>query len=272
MTGRLRRIGAWTLRGLLVVLILLTLYVLVVYYPNPLFSYRAEFGNYRVYSDQPIPADLARVIEDAKAREAAMEGYRPGRTRRVFLCQSPRRYALMARLVRKSPQALAMGLSLPKNIFLSATRIRQFAARNRGVFEHSRFEGNMAEVIAHEVAHFHSVRGLGFWDHIVQPLWKSEGWAEYQANAVHTRREGLHGLARRVDLLLNDAHWDPNHPLARRMYEWDLLVEYLGEVEGLGLADLADEGTTESRARDAMMGWYRSREPDPRGAPDGSSS
>ena len=168
-------------------------------------------------------------------------------------------HSLVARLVRKPDQSLAIGLSLPKDIFLSATRIQQFAAANRGVFEHSRFEGNTAEVIAHEVAHFYSVQGLGFRDHLAQPLWKSEGWAEFQANAVHTRREGLEGLARRIDLLRNDVHWDPSHPFARRMYEWHLLVEYLGEVEGLGLAEIAAEDTTEARAREAMMGWYRNR-------------
>jgi hypothetical protein len=47
----------------------------------------------------------------------------------------------------------------------------------------------MAEVIAHEIAHFNSVHALGFRSHLRQPVWKSEGWAEYQANLAPIRAD-----------------------------------------------------------------------------------
>ena len=58
-----------------------------------------------------------------------------------------------------------------------------------GRLRHTRFEGNLAEVIAHEIAHFNSVRALGYRRHLGQPLWKSEGWAEYQANLAAIRAD-----------------------------------------------------------------------------------
>ena len=44
-------------------------------------------------------------------------------------------------------------------------------------------------VIAHEIAHFNSVHALGYRAHLAQPVWKSEGWAEYQANVAAIRIE-----------------------------------------------------------------------------------
>lgn len=45
--------------------------------------------------------------------------------------------------------------------------------------------------------------------------------------------------------------------MARRLWEAQLLVEFLGEVKGYRLADLAREDVTETLASQAMMEWHR---------------
>jgi hypothetical protein len=51
----------WSLRLLLAFLVLAVLWVAPLVWPKPLFSHEARFGDYRVYSDAPLPADFARV-------------------------------------------------------------------------------------------------------------------------------------------------------------------------------------------------------------------
>jgi hypothetical protein len=43
------------------------------------------------------------------------------------------------------------------------------------------------------------------------------------------------------------------------MREWQLLVEFLGEVRGYRLADLSRDEVTQFSAREQMMDWYRNR-------------
>jgi hypothetical protein len=246
-------------RALLGLLALVAAPVTVLLYPVPLFRHGQPVGNYHVYGDQPLPHDLLEVIDDAARRVQAMEHVHPGRQYRVFLCSHRDLYSFFAFLTRRPSGSLAIGLTLPGNVFVSMSRVREFAARNRGVFAHSRFEGNLAEVIAHEIAHFNSLRALGLRFHLDLPLWKSEGWAEYQANIAAVRGDAAHDLEHRIDLLLDDGYWGTSYTLARRLYEAHLLVEFLGEVRGLRLQDLAGKDVTETGAREEMLAWHRRR-------------
>ena len=44
--------------------------------------------------------------------------------------------------------------------------------------------------------------------------------------------------------------------MARRLFEWHLLVEFLAEERGFDLKDLIDEAVTETFAREEMLAWY----------------
>ena len=251
-----RGIRKLSVRLLLALLAVLLLYVGTLVFPSPLFAYEAGFGSYRVYSDDPIPADLEHVIEEAVRRVEAMEHAPAPSRQRVYLCNNPKLYAFFAFLTRKSEKSLAIGLSVANETFVSVSRVREFAARNRGVLRHTRFEGNLAEVIAHEIAHFNSARALGFRAHMRQPVWKSEGWAEYQANVAAIRADPAYSLHERIGLLLEDDSWSGNG-VARDLWEWQILAEFLGEVKGYRLEDLVREDVTLSSAREQMMDWYR---------------
>jgi len=252
---RTRWIAKWILRISLVLLVLGTFYVTTLIFPSPLFSHSERHGNYRVYSDEPFPADLDRVIADLDRRVQAMEHAPPDASQRIYLC-GPKKYRFFAFLLRMNSESLAIGLSAANETFVSVDRVRLFGEMNRGILRHTRFEGNLAEVVAHEIAHFNSVHALGHRPHARQPLWKSEGWAEYQANVAAIRADPDYDLADRIGVLLDDDYWDGRHGFARRMWEAQLLVEFLGEVEGYRLVDIIEDEVTESATRRRMMAWY----------------
>lgn len=251
----MRRIGKWTLKALLVLLAVGVLYVGILSFPSPLFAHTKSYGTYRVYSDEPISDDFGSVIEELDRRIQAMEHAPPDASQRIYLC-GPKRFSFFAFLLRKNPRALAIGLTVANETFVSMDRVRLFAARNRGVFRHTRFEGNLAEVVAHEVAHFNSVHAIGFRPHLRQPVWKSEGWAEYQANLAMIRSDPDYDLRRRIELLLDDGYWGEDYGVARRLWESQLLVEFLGEVKGYGLNEIVRDDVTESSTREQMMAWF----------------
>jgi len=251
-----RRILTWSFRALLALLALACLYLTVLLYPGPLFAHEADFGAYHVYSDRPMPADVDQIVEDTARRIQAMEHAPPDGTQRVYLCNSPSRYAFFASLTRKTPDSLAIGLSIANETFVSMSRVRLFAATNHGVLRHTRFEGSLSEVIAHEIAHFNSAKALGYRAHLAQPVWKSEGWAEYQANIAFIRADPDYNLARRIDVLLDDEYWGGPPGIAREMWKWQLLVEFLGEIEHFNLEDLVSAEVTEVSATRQMMRWH----------------
>jgi hypothetical protein len=90
-------------------------------------------------------------------------------------------------------------------------------------------------------------------------MWKSEGWAEYQANIAVIRDDPAYDLGERIDVLLDDRHWAGSGGLARGHWEWQLLVEYLGEVQGVRLADLSKDEVTKPAVRQRMLAWHRNQ-------------
>jgi hypothetical protein len=251
-----RKLAKWGLRVALLLVAALTLYVAILVFPSPLFAHVKHYDGYRVFSDEPVADDFDAVIEDLDVRLRAMEHAAPRKSQRIYLC-SPKKYAFFSFLLRMNPRALAMGLSVANESFVSVERVRQFAELNRGVLRHTRFEGNVAEVVAHEIAHFNSVHALGYRPHLRQPVWKSEGWAEYQANLAPIKTDPDYDLRRRIDVLEDQSYWSGRHAVARSLWESQLLVEFLGEVKGYRLQDIVQNNVTEDGTRDEMMAWWR---------------
>lgn len=65
------------------------------------------------------------------------------------------------------------------------------------------------------------------------------------------------GVYERIDALFDDGMWGGRRGIAWRLWESQLPVEYLGEVEGYRLADLVRDDVIESAVRERMMAWCR---------------
>jgi len=57
--------------------------------------------------------------------------------------------------------------------------------------------------------------------------------------------------------LLDPTYWGSRTGFARQMWESQLLVEFLGEVQGYRLDDLVKAEVTRTAMREQMMSWYR---------------
>lgn len=252
-----RALGKWSIFGLFLLLLVSALYVTALAYPTPLFGHKGSFEEYTVYSSRPLPENLDSVIDEVRGRVKAMDCASPDAGCRVFICGDQRLYSIFALLTRRSPESMGIGLSVFRTMYLNESRIARVRASNDGTFRHSRFDGDLADVIAHEIAHFNVVEKLGFRAAIGLPVWKSEGYADYQAHLAATRADTSYVFSDRIDLLLDDTFWGCEDSLARRLFEWHTLVEYLAEVRGYGLEDLVRESTTEAVTREEMLAWYR---------------
>jgi hypothetical protein len=255
-----RAAARWALRAVLVLLLLTALYMAVLAAPYPLFPHKHAIGEFAVRSSHPIHERTVQVIEATRERIKAMEYYKAGGSYRVFICGNERLYSLFAFLTRKSPKSQAIGLCLFGNMYMNEARIRRLAARIYGTIPHSRFDGDFSGAISHEIAHFMVVREVGFRKAIALPIWKSEGYADYQAHRATAVADSMYRLTDRIALLRDDAFWSHSNSPARRFFEWHLLVEYLAEVKGFGLRDLLEETVTESGTRAEMLDWYRREE------------
>ena len=255
--GKIARPWRWAVGVLLVLLAMAALYVGVLVYPAPLFAHHQRIGAFRIHSDQVPSVDVEELLAEVAERLATMEHESRGKTYKVYLCHSLRRYSFFARLTRRTPSSQAIVLSIPGNIFVSMPRLAELAAHQGDLFAHSRFEGNLAFAIAHEVAHSRVVDNLGLDPSRSLPAWKSEGWADYQASLAGIRRDPDYDLAQRIDLLDDPEHWQNPQLRARHLYAWQLMVEYLAEVRSFGFEDLSRSSVTESETWEQMYAWRR---------------
>jgi hypothetical protein len=223
---------------------------LLLLFPYPLFPHTREVGGLRLHSDAELGPEVDTAMRDAWQRVLAMELHRPDARYTLFLCRSERLYRLYCRLTRTPPvtQGLIVS-SLTRTVILSATGIQRMRQRTGGDPPHSRFEGSLAAAIAHEVAHLQAASAVGPRRNRSLPPWKSEGWADYSAHRARILEDTSHDLARRVELLRDDARWGGPYPsIDRRHFRWQLLVEFLVDVKGSRFADLVEDGVTEDDA------------------------
>ncbi len=258
MRSGYRVAGKWIGLGVLVLLVIAALYVGFLAFPSPLFAHKGSFDEFTVYSNVSLDDAFDPIMEEARVRIAAMDDARPGERYRIYLCESGRLYPLFAALTRRTANSLAIGVSALGTIYVNEAKVQSMAQQHAGRIPHSRFEGNLAEVVAHEVAHFNVVERLGYRAALRMPVWKSEGYAEYQANRATTRADSSYDFVSRIDLLRNGPYWG-DASVARRLFEWHLLVEFLADVKGYDLEQLVDPAVTEPDARSEMIAWYEAQ-------------
>jgi len=251
-----RRIARSLLFAVLAALMVLALHVAALTYPYPLFPHKYSTGEFIIRSSDAFPGGFERVVGDLAERVAAMADAKPEEGCRVYVCGSERLYSFFSFLSRRPSMSQAVGLSVLDVVYLNVTRIESLAARTGGGLPYSRFDGNLAGSIAHEMAHFHMIDRLGYRGSMGLPVWKSEGWADYQTHLAPARADIHFALVERAEILRDDRYWAPLQPFFRDFYEWHAIVEYLAEVEGMGLVDLADPSVTESAARRRFLEWY----------------
>jgi len=247
----------WGLASLILLALLVVADLAVLTFPQPFLPHRQQFGMLTIASDHPLPEDLERIVEEVRARGEAMEYPPANLPYRVFVCADEGLYRVFSLLLgRPAYHTQAIVFSLPGNIFLNATHIRRLGESNRRGLHHWRFQGDLADAIAHEVAHLSFGKELGSLNAARLPAWKAEGYADYQAHRGPILADPAYSLSERIGRLLDDDLWNGAR-LERRHFRWQLMAEYMATVKCLGLRGIADEAITESAVYFEMLEWYR---------------
>jgi hypothetical protein len=160
------------------ILALLGIYVALLAFPYPMFSYAASYRNITVYSDRPIPAAINPVLHTVENRLDKSPLNDPSLRHRVFICNSNRLFALFANSDYRVGGKNYVWLS--RNIFLRQAHI-----------DHDRLVGpsgnevpgerTLAYFVAHEITHSLEVNYLGRSAYFKLPAWKREGYADLVA-------------------------------------------------------------------------------------------
>jgi len=252
-----RRLVKWGIAAVGVPVVAVGLYLSVFFFPYPLFPHHLEHAGFSVYSDDRFPEDFTTVLEDARLRTKAMELYRGDPPPRIFYCQSQPLFVFFIKAAGKPHVGQGLLISVAGNTFLSATIIDAVGDRNPRRPAHTRMQGSVAAAIAHEVAHHLVFTEVGFKKARRISAWKAEGYADYSANLAVMLADPLYDLRARVALMLDDDVWkSPTGWVDRRHFRWQLMVEYLCSVRGLGFADLMEKKVTKTGAYDELMAWY----------------
>lgn len=230
-------------------------------FPRVLCRHQVQTGSIRLYYDD-MPMVAARELVQAVDHRLRSSGFADSTgTARVFVFQRSSAYAWIARLAGVPRQAQGFNLSLLGNTFVNAPRVAALGELSGRGPRYSVWEGDLAHTIAHEVGHQVVVDSIG---RRALPQWKREGLAEYIANIGLIREDSAGDLVSRLGIFDDDQAWISTRGSARRgwdrvHYEAGLLVEFLIEVRGYTLAEVAADSVTKERTRVTLRSWARSR-------------
>lgn len=185
-TGRTRGRRRWTW---IIVAPLLALATLS-FVPEALaWPYSAEFGTTRVYSETPIPPQMAVVLARSDSLLKRSELYRGPVERRLFLTQRGWRWRLLA---LTSSGSFALRRPFRSGLVFNRSDVAADRVENGRAVAGDR---SLSGTIAHETAHILIARRYGELRAATFPQWKSEGYADYVAQESSLAPEEYRRLA-----------------------------------------------------------------------------
>lgn len=155
--------------------VILFAYLLLLYFPQPLFAYSMKYEAFDVHSREPIGAGIADVLNRAEARLKTSPLYDAEVKRPIYLTNGFGMYALLSHKAYNS-----FGNSVPfiTNVFINKADIASDRVFMNRAKNNSR---SLSGVIAHEITHIFIRQRYGTLTSMLQPNWKNEGYCEYIA-------------------------------------------------------------------------------------------
>jgi hypothetical protein len=243
---------------LLVVFVFVSGLITIILFPQPLFANKMEHGNFNVYSNGIISADIGIVLDNASQCVKACELYDEKFKYDLFFSYGTL-YNEIDNLMGPFPAARAVD----NNVII---KIEADVSKNMATGKRSKV--NLTWLIAHEMVHClqaHKYGKLKFnpWHH--PPLWKLEGYPEYVSRKM-LRKESydLSNEIKRFKELQQSSTdgWvevEPGHFTPAVYYKGRLLVEYLIDIKGYTYNDILQPQIMEDKVDNEMMQWYQSK-------------
>ena len=150
-------------------------YVLLIFFPSPLFAWQVDIGNFRIFSDRPIPSEIEQIVRRAAARLGTSPFYSGTESFHIYIANDGWRRKL---LNPRASKAFGASLVFTGNTILNRADIKQDRIHNDQPVHNQR---SLHQVIAHECTHHLLVGNLRLLQYLRLPEWKEEGYCEYVA-------------------------------------------------------------------------------------------
>lgn len=232
-------------RLVLALLATIASYTAIVVFPQPMFEHHVRYENYEVWSDEPIPASISAVLDDATRRLKTSELYKPDWTIKVFICNAPWRLWLYG-MRFDTTMGGGADMLISRNVIIRAADIPNNAVRmpeGRRLMDPELRP--LSYFIAHEAAHILQSRTFGRTSYITHPEWLSEGFADYVGKG------GDFDVAEHRSLYrLGALDWPP-----RRYRRYHLQLDYLIREKGMTWQQLFADPPAEDAVRRMLDRW-----------------
>jgi hypothetical protein len=204
---------------------LVVAYLLLLCFPQVLFAHEISYGNFQVYSPEPLDQSINAVLDKADARLATSGINTPAVKPKVFLTSNFTLYRVLSLFLGGNSFGKGFAALPTENIFINKSDLaKDLVFRNAPAHNQRSLSG----VIAHETTHFLIRKRFGYWRNLTSPAWKREGYAEYVAGGST------------LDYETGVRMWkaNPKDDTGYRYFKYYLLVTYLLEQEKLSVDDL----------------------------------
>lgn len=225
--------------------VVLLLYLVLLLFPQVLFTHSVSAQGITIYSRSPLPVEAAACAERAAALLRRSELAVPSRRERVFVCNSP----WVFRLFRPIGDPFAISFPVTDHVFVAAADFRSDVARRHGADFSTR---SLSGVIAHEITHGLIRRRLGLWRGLRLSDWVSEGYCDHAAQeSSFPEAEGLRLMAS------GQSHPSPSY----RYFTYRQMVRYLLEGRGLSFSDVVARAADSSAVQTETRAWLQTQNP-----------
>jgi hypothetical protein len=207
-------------RSLVLTFAVIAIYVGLLIAPNMLFAHHIAYGQFSIYSDRPIDANISTVLDDVADRLSYSELYSESTQLNIYLCHDNWRFTLLTRNPNASGQ---VNFPVSANIFIRDCDI----ASNRLIppdgWMYEMDSRPLSYFIAHESVHALQ-RGLDPFMIVNAPTHVIEGYADYIAKRPAFDFDEYAKL-----LMQNDPSMNPKNGLYKRFHLYNaILIDSLG--------------------------------------------
>jgi hypothetical protein len=206
--------------------VLVTIYGLVIAFPEAAFAYKTSYQNYQVWSDEPIPREVGQVLDDVTRRLRTAPLHDRAAPVKIFFCNAPWRMRVYGMHFSTRFGGVA-DVWLTRHVIIRASDIAANRIRppGHGPIADAR-QRPLSYFIAHEITHTDVSRKYGRTVLLRYPEWLLEGYADYigkggdfdfdanraqfvaGARELDRRRSGLYrGFHLKVAYLLDKKGW-----------------------------------------------------------------
>ena len=212
-----------------IILVVFTVYIIALIYPNFLFTYKHQYRNFIIRSDKPITSNINVVIDDVIKRLEESELFETQDKFKLYLCNEDWRFRFFT---RNKNAGGAVNFLLSPNIFIRKNDIEKNQVIPPHNWKNTLVDRPLSYFITHESVHSLQ-RGYNIFFTITTSVEIIEGYAEYIAKFKNNDIVNLI-----EELKNNSPAMNPKNGLYNK---YNLYITYLIEKKGFNFEKIVNE-------------------------------